>query len=117
VDSQVADSACSATAYLSGIKANIGTIGVTGNVKVNDCPAMLKAANRVTSIVKWSQVRSFIFPYNEKWQHFVDWIILIIHSSVIQLSSFTKCLTINISQLKASTRERKYINTEDVNKD
>jgi hypothetical protein len=115
VDSQVADSACSATAYLSGIKANIGTIGVTGNVKVNDCPAMLEAANRVTSILKWSQVRS-CFLTMRYGKHLVDRIILIIDSSVIQLSSFTKCLTTTISQLKVNSRERKYINTEDVNK-
>ncbi|XP_069680535.1 membrane-bound alkaline phosphatase-like [Periplaneta americana] len=55
VDSQVADSACSATAYLGGVKANIGTIGVTGRVQVNDCAAMMNVSNQVTSILKWSQ--------------------------------------------------------------
>jgi alkaline phosphatase len=63
VDSQVADSACSATAYLGGVKGNIGTIGVTGNVKVNDCAAMLNGTNRVTSILEWSQVKSATFLY------------------------------------------------------
>jgi len=55
VDSQVADSACSATAYLGGVKNNIGTIGVTGHVKVGDCAAMNNASNQVSSILKWSQ--------------------------------------------------------------
>ena len=59
VDSQVADSACSATAYLGGVKTNIGTIGVTGHVKVDDCDAMNNASNRVSSILKWSQVNIF----------------------------------------------------------
>jgi alkaline phosphatase len=57
VDSQVADSACSATAYLGGVKANIGTAGVTGRVKVDDCAAMRNTSNHVSSILKWSQVR------------------------------------------------------------
>ena len=57
VDSQVADSACSATAYLGGVKANIGTIGVTARVKVDDCAGMNNATNQVTSILKWSQVK------------------------------------------------------------
>jgi alkaline phosphatase len=68
VDSQVADSACSATAYLGGVKANIYTIGVTGNVTFNDCPASLKAANKVTSILKWSQVRSLTFLYLDHYE-------------------------------------------------
>ncbi|PSN45953.1 Membrane-bound alkaline phosphatase, partial [Blattella germanica] len=55
VDSQVADSACSATAYLGGVKANIGTIGVTARVEVDDCAAMRNVSNQVTSILKWSQ--------------------------------------------------------------
>lgn len=32
VDTQVADSACSATAYLCGVKANMGTMGVSAKV-------------------------------------------------------------------------------------
>jgi alkaline phosphatase len=61
VDSQVADSACSATAYLGGVKANIGTAGVTGKVKVNDCAAMKNTSNQVPSILKWSQVRITVY--------------------------------------------------------
>ncbi|KDR12135.1 membrane-bound alkaline phosphatase-like [Zootermopsis nevadensis] len=55
VDSQVADSSCSATAYLGGVKGNIGTAGVTGRVKVDDCAAMRNVSNQVPSILKWSQ--------------------------------------------------------------
>jgi hypothetical protein len=71
VDSQVADSACSATAYLGGVKNNIGTTGVTARVKVDDCAAMNNVSNHVTSILKWSQVKlfySWIFQYtNRLW--------------------------------------------------
>jgi len=55
VDAQVADSACSATAYLCGVKANIDTIGVDANVLLNDCEAMNKPEYRVDSIMTWAQ--------------------------------------------------------------
>ncbi|KAJ8936805.1 hypothetical protein NQ318_003050, partial [Aromia moschata] len=55
VDSQTADSACSGTAYLGGVKANRGTIGVTAAVEKNDCDAMLVEENQVLSIARWSQ--------------------------------------------------------------
>ncbi|KAJ8923110.1 hypothetical protein NQ315_001663 [Exocentrus adspersus] len=55
VDSQVADSACSATAYLGGVKGNIATIGVTAAVELNDCDSMINEKNHVHSIAKWSQ--------------------------------------------------------------
>lgn len=55
VDSQTADSACSATAYLGGVKANIATIGVTAAVELNDCDEMIKEENHVHSIARWSQ--------------------------------------------------------------
>jgi alkaline phosphatase len=54
----VADSACSATAYLCGVKANIDTIGVDANVLLNDCEAMNKPEFRVDSIMTWAQVRA-----------------------------------------------------------
>ncbi|KAF2899038.1 hypothetical protein ILUMI_07137 [Ignelater luminosus] len=57
VDSQVADSACSATAYLCGVKANKGTAGVTAAVKRNDCQAMQNTSNHVYSVGKWSQLK------------------------------------------------------------
>lgn len=55
VDRQVADSACTATAYLGGVKGNYGTIGVNSNVPRYDC---LKGQNPeywVESIAKWAQ--------------------------------------------------------------
>ncbi|XP_015365193.1 PREDICTED: membrane-bound alkaline phosphatase-like [Diuraphis noxia] len=55
VDSQVADSACSATAYLCGVKANIGTIGVTSKVPLGDCPLSVPDEHHVTSIMQWAQ--------------------------------------------------------------
>ncbi|KAG8233248.1 hypothetical protein J437_LFUL013510, partial [Ladona fulva] len=55
VDSQVADSACSATAYLGGVKGNEGTIGVTAAVLRGNCTAAQDKKNHVFSIMKWAQ--------------------------------------------------------------
>ncbi|XP_058066266.1 alkaline phosphatase-like [Anopheles bellator] len=55
VDKQVADSACSATAYLCGVKANYATIGVTAAVNYSNCAASLDPRNRVQSILAWAQ--------------------------------------------------------------
>lgn len=55
MDKQVADSACSATAYLGGVKANYGTIGVTAAVRRGDCNASANPANHVPSIAVWAQ--------------------------------------------------------------
>lgn len=57
IDSQVADSACTATAYLCGVKANRATIGVTGNVPYGNCSAGLNTDNHVYSIARWSQLQ------------------------------------------------------------
>ncbi|XP_065370144.1 membrane-bound alkaline phosphatase-like [Calliphora vicina] len=54
-DSQVADSACTATAYLCGVKANIVTIGVSANVLFNNCSASMDPKNHVSSIAQWAQ--------------------------------------------------------------
>lgn len=55
MNKQVADSACTATAYLCGVKNNIGTIGVTAKVPKSDCPASVPADRHVTSIMQWAQ--------------------------------------------------------------
>lgn len=54
VDAQVADSACTATAYLTGIKNNKGTIGVNANVKQENCTAELDTSTHTYSIAKWA---------------------------------------------------------------
>ena len=51
----MADSACSATAYLGGVKAIEGTIGVNAHVKRGDCEASKNSDNYVDSIAKWAQ--------------------------------------------------------------
>lgn len=56
-DKQTADSACSATAYLTGVKANYGTLGVNPKVKRNDCEASLNTENHVDSIMVWAQAK------------------------------------------------------------
>lgn len=55
VNRQVADSACTATAYLGGVKGNYGTIGVNANVPRYDCYAGQNPAYWVDSIAKWAQ--------------------------------------------------------------
>lgn len=55
VDKQVPDSACTATACLSGVKTNFRGIGVSAQVKSNDCEAAKIKANQPSSILKWAQ--------------------------------------------------------------
>ncbi|XP_013115334.2 alkaline phosphatase [Stomoxys calcitrans] len=54
-NAQVSDSACTATAYLCGVKGNIVTIGVSANVEFNNCSASMDPANQVSSIAAWAQ--------------------------------------------------------------
>ncbi|XP_062558478.1 membrane-bound alkaline phosphatase-like [Armigeres subalbatus] len=54
IDYQVPDSACTATAYLAGVKANYGTIGVNGKVPKYDCTAELDESTHTPSIAKWA---------------------------------------------------------------
>ncbi|KAM3955472.1 membrane-bound alkaline phosphatase-like [Aphomia sociella] len=54
VDQQIPDSACTATAYLCGVKNNYGTIGVTGEVQRRDCTASLDESRHVASIAEWA---------------------------------------------------------------
>lgn len=42
--------------YLTGIKANYYTIGVSGNVRINDCEAARKTTNHANSILSWAQM-------------------------------------------------------------
>lgn len=54
VDSQIPDSACTATAYLCGVKANRGTLGVTAEVPRWDCPASVDTSSHLESIAAWA---------------------------------------------------------------
>uniref|UniRef100_A0A034W0Q0 alkaline phosphatase n=1 Tax=Bactrocera dorsalis TaxID=27457 RepID=A0A034W0Q0_BACDO len=54
VDIIVPDSANTATAYLCGVKAMEGTIGVSAQVERDDCAAILNTTNHVYSIAKWA---------------------------------------------------------------
>ncbi|CAG9103073.1 unnamed protein product [Plutella xylostella] len=55
VDNNVADSACSGTAYLSGVKANSGTVGLSGAVRKGDCEAQRTGKHSVTGVMDWAQ--------------------------------------------------------------
>ncbi|XP_036338961.1 alkaline phosphatase-like [Rhagoletis pomonella] len=54
-NTQVADSACTATAYLGGVKTNYGTIGVSAAIEPNDCLGQNNTLHHVTSIAAWAQ--------------------------------------------------------------
>lgn len=54
VNYQVPDSACTATALLSGIKTNFGVLSMNANVPLNNCSA--ESNNGVESIFKFAQL-------------------------------------------------------------
>lgn len=54
MNEQIPDSACTATAYLCGVKNNYGTLGVTAAVARHDCAASTEAAARVRSVAEWA---------------------------------------------------------------
>ncbi|XP_017865445.1 PREDICTED: alkaline phosphatase [Drosophila arizonae] len=54
-NAQVPDSACTATAYLCGVKTNIVALGITANVNFNNCSGSEDPANQVSSIAAWAQ--------------------------------------------------------------
>lgn len=55
VDKQVPDSACTSTAYLNGVKANYGTMGINAQVKRGDCNGQNKRETHTESIASWAQ--------------------------------------------------------------
>lgn len=54
VDHSVSDSSITATAILTGIKGNVGTVGVNAHVLRYDCKKQLDTATHVDSIAKWA---------------------------------------------------------------
>lgn len=54
VDKQVADSACTSTSYLCGVKANYATIGLTAKVDARNCGESGKTEYHPSSIAKWA---------------------------------------------------------------
>ena len=55
VNYQVPDSACTATAILSGVKINLGTVGVTAAVNLRECLKQQDNKTHVDSIFKFAQ--------------------------------------------------------------
>ncbi|KAF7994404.1 hypothetical protein HCN44_003876 [Aphidius gifuensis] len=55
LDKQVADSACTSTAYMCGVKSKYATLGINGHVKRGVCSTQLNKTNHVDSILKWAQ--------------------------------------------------------------
>lgn len=55
VNKQVADSACTSTAYLNGVKANYGTMGINAGVERGDCKGQNDKSAQTESIASWAQ--------------------------------------------------------------
>ncbi|EFX85107.1 salivary alkaline phosphatase [Daphnia pulex] len=55
VDKQVADSAGTATAYLTGVKGRYGTLGLDVSAPYNICRSDLGTKPHVQSVIKWAQ--------------------------------------------------------------
>ncbi|XP_061394797.1 membrane-bound alkaline phosphatase-like [Musca vetustissima] len=55
VDKRTPDSASTATAYLSGVKGNYGTIGVNAKVPKYDCYKANDTSTHTESLAKWAQ--------------------------------------------------------------
>ena len=51
----MADSACTSTAYLNGIKTNYEVIGLNAKATVEDCDAQLDDKIWTESILRWAQ--------------------------------------------------------------
>jgi len=54
VDRQVPDSAGTATALFSGVKANYYTIGLDARAQFNVCRAEVESTAKVSSIIDWA---------------------------------------------------------------
>nr|XP_014092640.2 alkaline phosphatase [Bactrocera oleae] len=52
---QVPDSACTSTAYLTGVKTNLLLLGVNAKVNYNNCSASMDPSNHLTSLYDWAQ--------------------------------------------------------------
>ncbi|XP_049957901.1 membrane-bound alkaline phosphatase-like [Schistocerca serialis cubense] len=55
VDSQVAESACSATALLCGVKGRAGTLAMAPSARRGDCRAQGNATLHLSSLLRWAQ--------------------------------------------------------------
>lgn len=55
INYQIPDSSCTATAILTGVKNNFGTIGLTGDVNLRNCTAEQDKDNHLNSIFKYAQ--------------------------------------------------------------
>lgn len=51
----MADSACTATAYLSGVKTNYELVGLNANAEHRNCSAQVDEENLTESILSWAQ--------------------------------------------------------------
>lgn len=54
IDKRVADSACAATAILTGVKSKFGTYGMTPDTDFGDCTATKNPQMHLDSIAKWA---------------------------------------------------------------
>ncbi|UXI18735.1 uncharacterized protein NH340_JMT04678 [Sarcoptes scabiei] len=91
IDKQVPDSAGTATAFLTGVKANFYTLGLSGKIKKNHPDCSMVQKNSVDSIMKWAidadkatgvvtttrithatPAASYAHIQNRDWEYFID---------------------------------------------
>lgn len=65
IDHQTPDSAATATAYLCGVKAQLGTIGLDGRAKRTNCSSSIGA--NVQSILDWAQQLGKLFYFQNRF--------------------------------------------------
>lgn len=83
IDRQTSDSANTATAYLCGVKANYGTLGVDGRAVFENCSSTVDPSTHVSSILKWAQDAG-------KWTGFVT-TTRVTHATPAGLYAHTAC--------------------------
>ena len=66
-DAQVADSACTATAYLCGVKTDIDTLGLDANVEYKNCDTQNNQEFQVSSVMDWAQVCEIYRQFKRKF--------------------------------------------------
>lgn len=67
----MADSACSSVAYLGGVKANYGTLGVTASVPRGNCTRSSDPRYHVDTILDWAQAAGKV-GFKQIWRPDVE---------------------------------------------
>lgn len=89
VDQQMPDSAGTATAYLCGVKANYGTLGVTAATPRYNCSASF--GNEVTSVLDRAKKAGTAFFFLPSHNYTLEWFYLDLELQYILSASLCLC--------------------------